>query len=106
MSKINLKERRIELGLTLEQVGKHVGVAKSTVRKWETGFIDNMGRDKIALLAEILQCSPLEILGIDTTDVLSPVKRTLIESVKQMSDKEVNLLLALAQSIIDQRNNK
>lgn len=33
--------RRKELGLTLEEVGKAVGVSKSTVKKWENGFISN-----------------------------------------------------------------
>lgn len=36
---IRLKERREELGLTLGEVGKLTGVGKSTVRKWETGYI-------------------------------------------------------------------
>ena len=42
---IDLEKRRKELGLTLEEVGNFVGVSKSTVKKWETGFIDNMKRD-------------------------------------------------------------
>ncbi|WP_066454467.1 helix-turn-helix domain-containing protein [Anaerotruncus rubiinfantis] len=57
-----LKDRRLELGLTLEDVGKIVGVGKSTVRKWETGDIENMRRDKIALLAKALQVSPSFIM--------------------------------------------
>lgn len=63
-----LKKRRLELGLTLEQVGQIVGVGKSTVRKWETGFIENMKRDKIALLAKALQTTPLFIMGVDDSD--------------------------------------
>lgn len=39
--------RRKELGLTLEEVGNAVGVSKSTVKKWENGFISNMRRDKM-----------------------------------------------------------
>lgn len=54
-----IKNRRLELGLTLEEVGKMVGVGKSTVMKWETGYIENMKRDKIALLAKALKVSPL-----------------------------------------------
>ena len=50
-----LKARRIELGLSLEQVGNMVGVGKSTVRKWETGDIKNMGRSQIAKYAEALK---------------------------------------------------
>ena len=60
----HLKRRRLELNMTLEEVGKVVGVGKSTVRKWETGDIENMKRDKIALLAKALRTSPLYIMGL------------------------------------------
>ncbi|MDK7303479.1 helix-turn-helix domain-containing protein [Aerococcus urinae] len=58
----DIKGRRLELGLTLEEVGEIVGVGKSTVRKWENGMIDNMKRDKIALLAKALHINPLELV--------------------------------------------
>ena len=41
-----IKNKRKELNLTLEDLGNLVGVGKSTVRKWENGMIENMGRDK------------------------------------------------------------
>lgn len=63
--KPDIKSRRIELNLTLEQVGDLVGVGKSTVRKWETGDIENMKRDKIVKLAKALRVSPSYIMGIE-----------------------------------------
>lgn len=57
-----MRVRRQELGLTLEEVGNYVGVGKSTVRKWEHGDIENMKRDKIALLSKILKLSPLTFI--------------------------------------------
>lgn len=57
-----IHSRRTSLGLTLEEVGQAVGVGKSTVKKWEDGFISNMKRDKIALLANILQVSPVTFI--------------------------------------------
>lgn len=57
-----MRVRRQELGLTLEEVGDYVGVGKSTVRKWEHGDIENMKRDKIALLSKILKLSPLTFI--------------------------------------------
>lgn len=57
-----MRVRRQELGLTLEEVGDYVGVGKSTVRKWEHGDIENMKRDKIALLSRILKLSPLTFI--------------------------------------------
>ena len=54
-----IERRRKELGITLDEIGKVTGVGKSTVKKWETGYISNMGRDKIANLSKILKVSPV-----------------------------------------------
>lgn len=58
-----IKELRQQRGLTLEQVATIVGVGKSTVRKWETGMIANMKRDKIASLAMALGTTPAYLMG-------------------------------------------
>lgn len=49
--------------MTLEEVGNAVGVSKSTVRKWESGEIANMRRDKIATLARALHTTPAYLMG-------------------------------------------
>lgn len=54
---------RKQKNMTLEQVADIVGVGKSTVRKWETGMIANMKRDKIALLAKALGTTPAYLMG-------------------------------------------
>lgn len=58
-----IKHLRTSHGLTLEQVANQVGVGKSTVRKWETGMIENMRRDKIAKLATALHTTPGYLMG-------------------------------------------
>lgn len=60
-----IKQLRLEKNMTLEQVASIVGVGKSTVRKWETGMIANMKRDKIALLATALGTTPAYLMGWD-----------------------------------------
>lgn len=64
-----IKQLRLQLGMTLEEVGDIVGVSKSTVLKWENGNIANMRRDKIALLAKALHTSPAYLMGwVDEPD--------------------------------------
>ncbi|MBR3745662.1 MAG: helix-turn-helix domain-containing protein [Selenomonadaceae bacterium] len=63
-----LRERRSELSLTQRQVAIFVGVTEATVSRWESGDIDNMRRDKIARLAEVLRVSPLLIMGDENFD--------------------------------------
>lgn len=58
-----IKELRLANDMTLEQVAEIVGVGKSTVRKWETGMIANMRRDKIAALAKALRTTPAYLMG-------------------------------------------
>lgn len=65
-----IKKRRKEMHLTLEQLGDLVGVGKSTVRKWENGMIENMGRDKIASLSRALNLSPLALLNMENDEEL------------------------------------
>lgn len=60
-----LKERRLELGLTMLQVAQEVGVSEATVSRWESGDIANMRRDKIAKLAKALKLRPSAVMGID-----------------------------------------
>lgn len=61
-----IKQLRIARGMTLEELGQKVGVGKSTVRKWETGAIANMRRDKIAKLADALGTTIDDILGLES----------------------------------------
>lgn len=63
-----IRKRRKELGLTLEQVANQVGVGKSTVRKWETGLIKNMRRDKISALSKALGVPPIQLMGLDVLE--------------------------------------
>ncbi len=67
-----LKNRRIELGLTLEDIAKKVGVSPATVSRWESGDIANMRRDKIAMLAKSLQISPAVIMGWEDVNMTRP----------------------------------
>ena len=60
-----IRNRRLELGKTLEDIGREVGVSRSTVQRWESGNISNMRRDKIAKLAAALEVSPAQLIGYE-----------------------------------------
>lgn len=68
-----IHNRRIELKLTLEEVGNFVGVSKSTVKKWEDGYISNMKRDKIGQLAKILNLNPISLITGDENPIESNI---------------------------------
>ena len=58
-----IKERRLALGLTLKDVAVALGVAESTVSRYESTEIKNMGIDKIEALANVLKCEPGYLMG-------------------------------------------
>ena len=86
---------REQAGFTLDELGKRVGVGKSTVRKWETGFIANMGRDKIAKLSEVFGVSPTYLISeddseLEKTPVTSSDRLSIDES--KITDKDKRFL--------------
>lgn len=112
--------RRKELGLTLEEVGDAVGVGKSTVRRWENGMIKNMGRDKIAALARVLQMSPVEFvpgdapeepIGYEDRERLEALHQNprlglLFDRTRKMSSADVEAMLAVAASILKEKDGE
>lgn len=57
-----IKQKRKEKRLTLEEVAQHIGVSKSTVSKYERNMIQNLKRDKLITLCNLLDLSPVELI--------------------------------------------
>lgn len=87
-------KRRRELGLTLEDVGKRVGVTKATVLRWESGAIHNMKRDKIAALAAVLQLDPS--VFVLPSEVLTEEEKTLLKTFRSLGHDGKRYLLQQA----------
>ncbi len=100
-NKSAIKDRRIELNLTLEEVATKVGVTKATVQRWESGLIKNMKRDKIALLAQALNTTPIFILGLVNDPELAKEQKDnqpnntdifLYKNIKPITTKKIPML--------------
>ena len=101
-----IRELRKEKGLTLEQVADIVGVGKSTVRKWETGMIANMKRDKIALLAKALGTTPAYLMGWDEKEnssderQLTEGEKMLLELFNRIPEDQQHLVLQMIRAAL------
>ena len=115
----DLKQRREELGLKLQDVADYVGVSAGTVSRWENGNISNMKRDKIAKLSEILKMNPSVITGWETVklnndgNVVDFVLRSEeLEIIRELRKDEplttdsIIKLLDLSKSIKEERGYK
>ena len=104
----------MQRGMTLEQVGDIVGVGKSTVRKWETGMIANMKRDKIADLAKALGTTPAYLMGWEEDDAekketpgeqqLTEVDQELMELLKLIPEDQKRLFLEMGRVFANNLN--
>lgn len=88
-----IKQRRIELGLTLKDVARALNVAESTVSRYESSDIQNMGIDKIEALSVVLKCSPGYLMGwIDEkefpndTTTISESEKVLILNYRKLNN--------------------
>ena len=86
-----IKELRMSKGYTMKKLAELVGVSKSTIAKWENGYVENMRQEKVTKMAELFNVNPAYILGydenkdlekrfIDRYDELDPDQQKLIDN--------------------------
>ena len=101
-----IKTRRLELGLTMKDVAKAVGVSEGTISRWESGEISNMKRSRISDLAKVLKLSPLDITGGEPQEQSQPnssLDNEFLQILATMSEQEKEWLLNVIKSVIDRR---
>lgn len=58
-----IKSRRIELGMTAEELGEKLGKNRSTIYRYENGDIEKMPVDFLEPIAKALQTTPEYLTG-------------------------------------------
>ena len=93
---LNLKQRRIELGLTMLDVAKIVGVSEATICRYESGNIKNMRQNRIKLYAQALQVSPSAFIDDEpeqkeSTPILDD-RSAIVEKINSLTDSQLDKL--------------
>lgn len=70
-----IRQRRIELGYTQEELANLLGLQKSAIAKYENGRVENIKRTVILKMAEVLECSPSYLMGWEETKVKSDMEK-------------------------------
>lgn len=60
-----IKELRLKNGYTMEKLAELIGVSKSTIAKWENGYVENMRQDRVYKLAKLFNVTPTYIMGYE-----------------------------------------
>ena len=85
-----IKNMRKQKDLTLEELGKMVGVSKVTIFKYEGDKI-NIPSDRIERLADVLGCTPGYLMGWETDPNEADVYA--FNNIEKIGKKEIPLML-------------
>ncbi|MEL7570784.1 MAG: helix-turn-helix transcriptional regulator [Eubacteriaceae bacterium] len=118
MSKLgdNLRKRRKELNLTLEEVANEAGITLSTYQRYEKGIIKNISSDKLEKLAVFLQTTPELLIGWDNITEIYRIKlnkilanpslEKLFEASENFTPKDIEFLTNLFIHFQERKNNQ
>lgn len=95
--KENIKKRRLELNMTLDDISKQLNISKPTLQRYESGVISNVHFDTVEQLADILQTTPSWLMGWSDI-VLSKQEKILLDKynkLDKMGKHTVDVVLEL-----------
>ena len=73
-----IKQRRTELGLTVDELAEKIGKSRATIYRYENGDIENMPTPVLEPLAKALETTPADLMGwIDIAEENKPTKEEL-----------------------------
>lgn len=91
-----IKSARIAKGMTQEELGKHLGVQKSAIAKYENGRVINIKRSILKKISDVLDIRPSDLIFEEQKQPvlgeLSPKKREFIKRVEEMTDAQLERL--------------
>lgn len=93
-----IKERRKDLKMSADELGKRLGKDRSTIYRYEKGDIENLPLDILEPIATALSTTPQYLMGWEeekkqsTESELSERKKLFMQKVAAMSDAQLERL--------------
>lgn len=97
-----IRQKRQELNLSQEELGRMVGVNRAAINKWESGRVKNLKRETIKKLSEIFNISPALLVEPETPAPagveLTPHEQEVLAAYRAKAEmqKAVDTLLGVA----------
>lgn len=98
-----IKQRRLELGLSADELALRIGKSRATIYRYENGDIENMPTPILEPLAKALYTTPAQLMGweMDDGDIGNAFSYDSLEfeidNMKSLSPNEKNHLKAYIQ---------
>lgn len=81
---VRIKEQRIKLGYSYNDLANLTGMSKSSLQRYETGGIANFPLDKLDVLSMALETTPDYLLGWGNDDIIA---EDIVGEIKLLSSK-------------------
>lgn len=117
--KENIKAKRLEKQMTLEELANKVGVSRQTIQRYESGTISNIPSDKIELMAKTLETTPAYLMGWSDSSsseeeianimydvMVSEDMQILFEKVKKMNRNTFKRLSRYADFLLEEEKEE
>lgn len=99
--KDKVKSLRINLGMTMDELARKVGVSTPTIQRYESGEIKNVRRDKIQLLANALETTPAYLMDWSDNSISNPANDDMPEEIKIISRAAKNMTQEQRQKLLN-----
>ena len=112
-----IHDRRVELGLTMKELGERCEVSEATISRYESGNIKNMRRDVVAALSKALNISPKILMGWNEDEpgyyldpetarlaqaaANDPEFRILLDAKRDLSPEDMRIIIDLAKRLLN-----
>lgn len=98
-----IKELRVKHNYTMEMLGKKIGVSKSTIAKWENGYVDNMRQDRVLALSKIFNVAPTYILGYGEDDSKDNKQKIFMENYALLSERDQDVINKMIETLLSKQ---
>lgn len=105
-----IKQRRLEIGLSADELAAKIGKSRATIYRYENGDIENMPTSVLEPLAKALDTTPADLMGweqlnegealTDTVKKIPGKREELISVYDQLSSGNQDKVLTYSKSLL------
>lgn len=105
---LRIKQRRKELRMSADDLGKRLGKDRSTIYRYENGDIENLPLDILSPIAAALDTTPQYLMGWEdaekenpaNNDGISEKRKELIDFARSVPEDKAEMILRVMKSIL------
>lgn len=101
MDASRITQKRMERGMSIPELARRLGVAKSTIYRYESGMIEKMPVETLIQIAEILETSPAYLMfALDEDEEEQSSTKECFPVTRKLSSQERKQVTEIIEQIL------